>query len=105
MAPEVAGSNPVIHPNLPHHHSELSQPMLAFTNAKDFNSALAKLDAAAGKLAAGKTADAIQKLDDFQTSLTSLATAPKPKIDPAVAQELVAAAQDVISCIEAAGTQ
>jgi FIMAH domain-containing protein len=71
----------------------------SFTNAKDFNGLLAKLDAASGKLAEGKNADAVQKLVDFQTTLNALATAPKPKVDPAVAQSLTAEARVVIDCI------
>jgi hypothetical protein len=49
---------------------------------------VAKLDAASAKLAAGKNTDAVAKLVDFQTTLNALATAPKPKVDPVVAQAL-----------------
>jgi hypothetical protein len=76
----------------------------SFTNAKDFNGAVAKLDAASSKLSEGKNADAVQKLTDFQTQLNSLATAPKPKLDPGTAQQLTAEAQGVIDCINAIGT-
>jgi hypothetical protein len=38
-------------------------------------------------------------LYDFQGALNGLAAAAPPKIDPAVAQRLVAGAQDVIDCI------
>ncbi len=44
---------------------------LSFTNAKDFNGLVAKLDAAAAKLQVGKNADAVQKLVDFQTTLNA----------------------------------
>lgn len=71
----------------------------SFTNLRDFNGALAKLDAAESKLAEGKNADAVQKLADFQTTLNALATAPKPKVDPAVAQSLVVEAQGVVDCV------
>lgn len=49
-------------------------------------------------------ADAVQKLTDFQTTLNSLATAPKPKVDPATAQTLSDEAQGVIGCINTIGT-
>ena len=62
-----------------------------------------KVDAAAAKLAAGKNADAVQKLTDFQATLNALATAPKPKVDPQVAQTLGSDAQGVIDCINAIG--
>ena len=65
---------------------------------------LAKLDAASAKLAAGKTTDAVGKLVDFQTTLNALATAPKPKVDPAVAQALSADARGVVVCINEIGT-
>jgi hypothetical protein len=67
----------------------------------DFDSSrlVLKLDAASQKLAAGKNADAVQKLVDFQNSLNALATAPKPKVDPATADALSAEAQRVIDCI------
>jgi hypothetical protein len=71
----------------------------SFTNAKDFNGAIGKLDAAALKLSEGKNADAVLKLQDFQTLLNALATAPKPKLDPATAQALIREAQGVIDCI------
>jgi hypothetical protein len=73
----------------------------SFTNAKDFTRAIAKLDAAGAKLDAGKNADAAAKVEDFQASLNSLATAAKPKLDPAVAEGLVAEAQAVIDCVGA----
>ena len=75
----------------------------SFTSAKDFNGAVAKLDATSTKLAQGKNADAVQKLVDFQTLLNALATAPKPKLDPATAQTLNAEAQGVIDSINAIG--
>jgi len=64
---------------------------------------VAKLDAAATKLSEGKDADAVQKLVDFQTTLNALATAAKPKVDPAVAQALITEAQAVIDCINTIG--
>ena len=76
----------------------------SFTNLKDFNGAVAKLDAASSKLGEGKNADAVQKLTDFQAQLNALATAPKPKLDAATAQQLIAEAQGVIDCINAIGT-
>lgn len=73
----------------------------SFTNAKDFTGAIAKLDAADVKLDVGKDADAAAKVEDFQARLISLATAPKPKLDPAVAEQLAAEAQGVVECIGA----
>ncbi|HZN87944.1 MAG TPA: hypothetical protein VFB44_03125 [Thermoleophilaceae bacterium] len=76
----------------------------SFTNAKSFTNLVAKLGAASNELAAGKNADAAQKLVDFQTTLNALAIAPKPKVDPAVAQPLIAEAQSVIDCINPIST-
>jgi hypothetical protein len=76
----------------------------SFTNQKDVGGLLAKLDAASAKLAAGKNTDAVAKLVDFQTTLNPLASAPKPKVDAAVAQALSAEAQGVIGCINEIGT-
>jgi hypothetical protein len=76
----------------------------SFTNGESFTSAVAKLDAASAKLAEGKNADAVQKLVDFQTQLTALSTAAKPKLDPATAQALITEAQGVIDCINSIGS-
>ena len=76
----------------------------SFTNAKSVTSVIGKVDDASAKLTEGKNADAVLKLGDFQTTLTSLATAPKPKLDPGTAETLTAEAQGVIDCINAIGT-
>jgi Asp-tRNA(Asn)/Glu-tRNA(Gln) amidotransferase C subunit len=76
----------------------------SFTNANSVTGLIEKLDAASTKLTEGANADAVQKLGDFQASLTSLATAAKPKVDPGAAESLTAEAQDVIDCINAIGT-
>ena len=76
----------------------------SFGDAKSFSNAVAKLDAASAKLAEGKNADAAQKLVDFQTTVGALAAAPKPKLDPAVAQSLIAETQGVIDCINTIGS-
>jgi hypothetical protein len=68
----------------------------SFTNQRDVGALVAKVDAASAKLAAGKNTAAVAKLVDFQTTLNALATAPKPKVDPAVAQTLNGDAQAVI---------
>ncbi|HET8778080.1 MAG TPA: hypothetical protein VFN76_10505 [Candidatus Limnocylindria bacterium] len=71
-----------------------------FANEKSFTSAIAKLDAAADKLAAGKDADAAVKVGDFADLLTALASGPKPKItDPEAAQVLVGQAEAVEACL------
>jgi hypothetical protein len=75
----------------------------SFTNAEDVDRLAAKVQAASAKLAAGKTTDAVAKLVDFQTTLNALAAAPKPKLDPAVAQALSAEAQGAVVCINAIG--
>ena len=75
----------------------------SFTNAKDADRLVDKLDAAAAKLAAGKSADAVEKLTDFQTTLNALAGAPKPKVESEAAQALVTQAQGVVDCINAIG--
>jgi hypothetical protein len=77
----------------------------SFTNQKDMDGLVAKVEAASAKLAAGKNTDAVAKLVDFQTTLNTLATAPKPKVDPAIAQALSAEAQSVIVCINEIGTE
>ena len=76
----------------------------SFTNQRDVSALVAKVDAASAKLAAGKNTDAVAKLVDFQTTLNALATAPKPKVDPAVAQTLSGDAQAVIVCISQIGS-
>ena len=76
----------------------------SFTNEKDLNGLVAKLDAATTKLTEGKNADAVTKLVDFQTTLNALAMAAKPKVDPTVAQTLTAEAQGVIDCVKGIGT-
>jgi hypothetical protein len=76
----------------------------SFTDAGDANRLAAKVATASAKLAAGKNTDAVAKLVDFQSTLTALATAPKPKVDSAVAQALSAQAQGAIVCINEIGT-
>jgi hypothetical protein len=76
----------------------------SFTSQKDVGGLVVKVDAASEKLAAGKNTDAVAKLVDFQITLNALATAPKPKVDPAAAQALSAEAQGVIVCINQIGT-
>jgi hypothetical protein len=76
----------------------------SFTNANSVTGLTAKVDAASVKLAEGKNADAVQKLVDFQTTLNSLATAAKPKVELGTAQTLTAEAQGVIDCINSIGT-
>lgn len=76
----------------------------SFTNQKSVEGLVAKLEDASAKLAAGKNADAVAKLVNFQTTLNTLATAPAPKVGPAVAQALSGDAQGVIVCINQIGT-
>jgi hypothetical protein len=76
----------------------------SFTNQRSFDSEIGKLDTTSTKLAEGKNADAVQKLVDFQSALSSLAAASKPKVDPDTAQSLIAEAQGAIDCINTIGT-
>ena len=85
-------------------HDNTLAAQASFTNQKDISGLVTKLDAASAKLAAGKNTDAVAKLVDFQTTLNTLATDPKPKVDPAVAQALSDDAQGVIYCINEIGT-
>jgi len=72
----------------------------SFTNPdKDWTGLLGKIDAASAELADGKNADALLKLDRYQAKLTELASAPKPKVDPAVAATLSAEAEQAAACI------
>jgi hypothetical protein len=59
---------------------------------------LLKLDNAAAKLGEGKYLDAIQKLRDFQSTVTALDAG--DKIDPDDASVLLAGAEKAIDCVE-----
>ena len=76
----------------------------SFTNVVSVTSEVSKLDDASAKLTEAKNADAVQKLVDYQTTLNSLATATKAKVDATTAATLTAEAQGVIDCINAIGT-
>jgi hypothetical protein len=72
----------------------------SFTNQKDFTDSYGKLIAVWPRLTGGLAPpDTLQILTDYQTALNALAAASPPKIDPAVAQRLVAGAQDIIYCV------
>lgn len=58
---------------------------------------IAKVDAAAAKLALNKPADAIDKLQAVSDQATTLATAAKPKLDDATGINM--AASDAITCV------
>jgi len=77
-------------------------PFLGQNAAKDQAGLLAKLDAAAAALAAGKTTDAVQKLTDFSTKVEQLSA--QGKLAPADAQALTAGAAAAIACIESLST-
>ena len=64
---------------------------------KDRDGLLGKLDDALAKLAQGKDADAVRKLNDYQSKVQQLSDA--GKIDPADAAILIADAGDAIGCI------
>ena len=80
------------------------EAQIAALKVQTQNATFTSQNAASAALSAGKTADAIQKLTDFQTTLNALATAPKAKIDQMVAQNLAAQTQEVIVCINSVGT-
>lgn len=83
--------------------TELKEATLtADLTAKQIDSLVPKLDTASDKLAAGKTADAIQKLVDFQNKLEQFVAA--GKVEPGVADPLSDQAQGVINCINEIGT-
>jgi hypothetical protein len=72
----------------------------SFTNPTDYTQSYAKLFVVWPRLTgAVAPPDTVQILSDFQTELNGLAAASPPKIDPAVAQRLVAGAQDVVDCV------
>ena len=73
----------------------------SFTSSTDVDGLVGKVDNASVDLVAGKNADAVLKLDDYQAKLTDLASAPKPKVDPAVAATLSTAAVQAAGCISA----
>ena len=73
-------------------------------NAKDVNGLVSKVDAATAELAAGKNADSLQKVVDYQAKLSALASAPKSKLDPVAATTLTAQAQQAVDCIASLGT-
>lgn len=70
--------------------------------AKDQAGLVGKLDAASSDLAAGKNADAIQKLSDFRTKVESLNA--QSKISSQDADTLIARANDTIACIQSLST-
>ena len=69
--------------------------------AKQIESLVPKIDTASGKLVAGKTADAIQKLVDFQNKLEQFVAA--GKVEPGVAGALSDQAQAVSNRINEIG--
>ena len=58
-----------------------------------------KADTAAAKLAAGKPADALAKLEDFNSTLDALHSAPKSKLDPVVYATLNAEVEAALGCV------
>lgn len=60
-----------------------------------------KLGGAKIKLDQNKADDALQKLRDFADQVIQLRDAPKPKINPLDAQDLLDAMGDAIACVEA----
>lgn len=72
----------------------------SFTNETDLADSRAKLFIVWPRLTGAQAPpDTVPILTDFQTSLNALAAASPPKLDPVVAQRLVARAQGVIDCV------
>jgi hypothetical protein len=69
-----------------------------FANVKDRTGLLGKADAASRALAAGKPADAVQKLTDIRAKLAQLSSAAKLPADDAARMDAEAAA--AIRCIQ-----
>jgi hypothetical protein len=75
----------------------------SFADAHTVGRLLIKLDDASTKLTESKNAEAVGKLIGYQTTLTQLATAAKPKVDPTTGATLTTQAEGVIGCILALG--
>lgn len=58
-----------------------------------------KVEAAEAKLADGKTADAVQKLEDIRATAVALSTAAKPKLDSTDADAIIASIDAAEACI------
>ncbi|MDT5092709.1 MAG: hypothetical protein QOH60_2072 [Mycobacterium sp.] len=72
----------------------------SFTNDADFTANFNKVIITWPRLTGAQAPpDTYDILADFQNSLTGLAAAAPPKLDPGVAQRLVTGAQDVIDCL------
>lgn len=69
--------------------------------AKEESSLQLKVDAVQVKLAEGKTADSIQKLEDIRATVLALGTAAKPKLDATDAAAINAAVDAAEACIQA----
>jgi hypothetical protein len=66
---------------------------------KDKGALLLKVDTAALKLSAGKFCDALQKLNDYKSSLDALHFAAKPKVSDADYQTLSGDVGNAIACV------
>ena len=69
-----------------------------FTNQKDQQNLLTKLQNAKTKLSEGKTTDAVAKITDIRSAVAKLATG--GKLGSADAQAIDAAAEDAIECLQ-----
>lgn len=69
-----------------------------FTNLKDRTSLDGKLAQAQSKLAIGKYADAIVKLEDFSSRVSQLLAA--GKINPDLAASLLLGADEAVACVQ-----
>jgi hypothetical protein len=73
-----------------------------FTNQKDQNNLIAKLDAAEDKLEQGKTDDAVAKITNIRTAVEKLAAGGKVNQEGADAIDDAAAA--AVTCLEGASS-
>jgi hypothetical protein len=83
--------------------TENATTFLGKNAAKDEAGLLLKLDNANAKLVDGKYADASEKLTDFRNTVIALDAG--GKVDPVDASELIAGANEAITCVDGLGAQ
>lgn len=97
LAPAAAQTQDVYQTDISTLRSAVVTLAISGKNAeKDRSGLLGKLDAASSALAIGKTADAVQKLGDFERKIQQLAAA--GRISSTDAADLITQADDAIAC-------
>jgi hypothetical protein len=101
VAPTSSAITPTFcQPLLAQLRTDLYRVKASFTNYSDFTANYDKVFIVWPRITGAQAPpDTFDILADFQTSMTALAAAAPPKLDPAVAPKLVSGAQDVIDCI------